>query len=354
MTAAGVANKFKLALIQLAVGSNKTENIKRAALKISEAAQNGAHVISLPECFNSPYGTKYFQDYSESIPDGPSSKLLSETARACKVYLIGGSIPETSEGKLYNTSTVWCPEGNLLVVHRKIHLFDIDVPGKITFKESDALSPGNTFTTFDTPWCKIGVGICYDIRFAELAQVYRDKGCKLLVYPGAFNMTTGPAHWELLGRGRALDNQVYVATPSPARDTSSEYIAWGHSSIISPWGEVVSSTDEKESIVYADIDLDFLESVRGQIPISKQKRSDLYETRDKLEVPSATRLNTRYKLESSKVVDTVDLEDLGKRTVYCRCWQSAKFPLCDGSHGKYNKGCGDNLGPLIINRREEK
>jgi len=348
-----VANRFKLALVQLSVGANKTENIGRAALKISEAAQNGAQVISLPECFNSPYGTKYFGEYSEAVPDGPSCQLLKETAKKYKIYLIGGSIPESADGKLFNTSTVWCPEGNLIAVHRKIHLFDIDVPGKIRFKESDSLSPGSSFTTFDTPWCKVGLGICYDIRFAELAQVYRDKGCKLLVYPGAFNMTTGPAHWELLSRGRALDNQVYVATPSPARDPTADYVAWGHSTVISPWGEVMSTTEEKEDIIYADIDLEELESIRGQIPISKQKRGDLYRIQNNLEEEnSVRRLNKTYKLDSKKVAETFDVDDLGKKTVYCRCWQSKKFPLCDGSHGKHNQKCGDNLGPVIITRND--
>jgi len=349
-----MANKFKLALVQLAVGSNKADNIKRAALKVSEAAQNGAQIVSLPECFNSPYGTKYFGEYAESVPQGPSSQLLSETARNNKIFLIGGSIPEEHEGKLFNTSTVWCPEGNLLAVHRKIHLFDIDVPGKITFKESDSLSPGSSFTTFNTPWCKVGVGICYDIRFAELAQIYRDQGCKLLIYPGAFNMTTGPAHWELLARGRALDNQVYVGLPSPARDTDADYTAWGNSLVVSPWGEVVSSTADTEAIIYADIDLDYLQTIRNQIPIQFQRRPELYKVANQLEDQPSTRLNKTYKLESKKVAETFDVEDLGAKTVLCRCWQSKKFPLCDGSHGKHNKACGDNLGPAIITRKVPK
>lgn len=110
-----------------------------------------------------------------------------------QVYLVGGSIPERdSSDKLYNTSTVWSPAGDMIAMHRKIHLFDIHVPGKITFRESDALTAGADFTTFETPFAKVGLGICYDIRFADLAQIYtRDMGCQLLLYPGAFNMTTG-------------------------------------------------------------------------------------------------------------------------------------------------------------------
>jgi len=343
-----MSSKFRLALIQLAVGSNKGENVARAVGKIAEAATAGAHVISLPECFNSPYGTQYFASYAESVPDGPSCQALKEAAIKNKVYLIGGSIPEEQEGKFFNTSTVWCPEGNLVAKHRKIHLFDIDIPGKMTFKESDALSPGNSPTTFSTPWCDIGVGICYDIRFAELAQLYAQRGCKLLVYPGAFNMTTGPAHWELLARARAVDNQVYVAVPSPARDESATYIAWGHSSIVNPWAEVISKASFGEDTIYADIDLDHLTTVRNQVPIGFQKRNDIYAVTDKVE---ALRINTiDYKPTSKKVVDTINVEDLGNRTVLCRCWKSKKFPNCDGSHGEHNKSCGDNVGPVIINK----
>lgn len=347
------SSKFRLALIQLAVGTNKTDNLARAVSKVKEAVVGGADIVSLPECFNSPYGTQFFKEYSEPIPSGPSCQALQQAAKDNKVYIIGGSIPESSEDKIYNTCTVWCPEGNLVATHRKIHLFDIDVPGKITFKESDALSPGNSFTSFPTPWCNVGLGICYDIRFAELAQVYRDQGCKLLVYPGAFNMTTGPAHWELLGRARAVDNQVYVATPSPARDNTASYTAWGHSSIVSPWGDVVSkAAGEEEEIVYADIDLEFLEGVRNQIPIGFQKRKDLYSVVDK-ETDNPERVNTSYKLESKKVAETFDVEELGNKTVFCRCWKSKKFPLCDGAHGKHNKACGDNLGPVIITKLKE-
>uniref|UniRef100_A0AAA9RVT8 Omega-amidase NIT2 n=1 Tax=Bos taurus TaxID=9913 RepID=A0AAA9RVT8_BOVIN len=241
---------FRLALIQLQVSSIKSENLTRACGLIREASKQGAQIVSLPECFNSPYGTKYFPDYAEKIP-GDSTQKLSEVAKECSMYVIGGSIPEKDAGKLYNTCAVFGPDGTLLVKHRKLHLFDIDVPGKITFQESETLSPGDSFSSFDTR-------------------------CQLLVYPGAFNLTTGPAHWELLQRGRAVDNQVYVATASPARDEKASYVAWGHSTVVNPWGEVLAKAGTEETIVYADIDLKKLAEIRQQIPIFSQKRSDLY------------------------------------------------------------------------------
>ncbi|XP_059078299.1 omega-amidase NIT2-like [Tigriopus californicus] len=273
-----MSGSFRLALIQLAVGANKSQNLTAAAKHVKEAASQGAQLVSLPECFNSPYGTNFFPEYAESVPNGESCLALKTMAADNKVFLIGGSIPESEGDRLYNTSTIWGPDGELIGKYRKMHLFDINVPGKITFKESDVLSPGNDFLAFDTPFGKIGMGICYDIRFSDLAKIYSNMGCHLLVYPGAFNMTTGPAHWELLARGRAVDNQLYVATPSPARDEKADYIAWGHSQVINPWGEVVAKAEECQEIIFADIDLDYMQQVRKQIPITVQARTDLYET----------------------------------------------------------------------------
>ncbi|KAJ3383135.1 hypothetical protein HDU80_001325, partial [Chytriomyces hyalinus] len=157
-----------------------------------------------------------------------------------------------------------------------VHLFDIDIPGKQTFKESSVLSAGSEITTFDSPIGKIGVGICYDIRFPEMAMIAARKGCIAMIYPGAFNMTTGPLHWELLQRARAIDNQMYVAACSPARDETAGYVAWGHSSVVDPMGQVVAKLGEKEDIVYADLDVAFVETSRANIPVSVQRRFDVY------------------------------------------------------------------------------
>jgi len=266
---------FRIALVQLAVSSNKAQNLLRARDKIKEAVSNGAKIVALPECFNSPYGTQYFAEYAEEIP-GESTNMLSSIAKETQCYVIGGSIPERDSGKLYNTSTSFGPDGTMLAKHRKVHLFDIDVPGKIRFQESEVLSPGQQLTMMNTSLCKIGIGICYDMRFPEMAQVYTQQGCKLLFYPGAFNMTTGPAHWEPLIRARALDNQLYVVAVSPARDEKATYVAWGHSTVVNPWGEVIAKADHTEQILYSEIDLSYLEQIRSQIPVQTQKRSDLY------------------------------------------------------------------------------
>ncbi|KAJ3189353.1 hypothetical protein HDU85_002982 [Gaertneriomyces sp. JEL0708] len=271
------SRSFKLALVQLAVTASKEANLSNARQKVTEAAKKGANVVVLPECFNSPYGTEHFPKYAEPLDNGPSTSALSKMAKEAGVYLVGGSIPELSgDSKYFNTCTVWSPTGNRLAVHRKVHLFDIDVPGKIRFQESEVLHPGSTMTHFQTEWGKIGVGICYDIRFPELAMIAARKGCIAMLYPGAFNMTTGPLHWELLQRARAVDNQIYVAACSPARDTGAGYTAWGHSTVVDPQGFVLATTEEKEDIVYADIQMDRIAETRQHIPVTTQRRFDVY------------------------------------------------------------------------------
>lgn len=266
---------FKVALIQMSVTAVKSDNLQKAEKLIKEAANNGAQLVILPECFNSPYNTVCFPEYAETIP-GKSSDMLSNVAKECKIFLIGGSIPEEHNGQIYNTCPVLNPKGELIAKHRKIHLVDICVPGKIRFREAETLSPGNDLTTFNTPFCKIGVGVCYDLRFPELASLYGKMGCKLLVYPGAFNMVTGPSHLEPLLRARAIDNEVYTILVSSARDESAHYVAWGHSSVVSPWGDILSTSDHTETIVYCDINPDYVDQVRAQLPILSQKRRDLY------------------------------------------------------------------------------
>ncbi|KAK3308034.1 putative nitrilase [Chaetomium strumarium] len=283
----------KLACVQLASGPDKTANLLHAADKVREAASAGAKIVVLPECFNSPYGCDHFPRYAETLLPSPPSRdqspsfhALSAMARDNGVYLIGGSIPElattTGEGEsekktYYNTSLTFSPTGALLATHRKVHLFDIDIPGKITFRESDVLSPGNKLTVVDLPeYGRVGIAICYDVRFPELAMIAARRGCFVLIYPGAFNMTTGPLHWQLLARARAVDNQVYVALCSPARDLTAGYHAWGHSVVVDPMAQVLVEAEEKEAVVVADLDGNKIEEARKGIPLRDQRRFDVY------------------------------------------------------------------------------
>ena len=273
-----MATKLKIALIQCLVSTSKQQNIRRACDLIRQAASNGARLVVLPEIWNSPYGVKYFPEYAENIPNGETVQALSDCAKQSKIYLVGGSIPEREGDKLYNTSTIFDPNGSLLGKFRKIHLFDIDIPGKITFKESDALAPGQNLFAFDIDeQYRVGLAICYDLRFPQLASLYCQQQCHILLYPGAFNMTTGPAHWELLLRARALDNQMYVAGVSPAHDEQADYKAWGHTMFIDPWGSILQKGELNEEILYGEVDLEHLKAIRKQLPYLSQQRHDVYQ-----------------------------------------------------------------------------
>ncbi|KAL3895086.1 MAG: hypothetical protein SGCHY_004907 [Lobulomycetales sp.] len=206
-------------------------------------------------------------------------------ARDAKVWLVGGSFPEATStdhsSKLYNTCLVHSPDGDLVATHRKVHLFDIDIPGKITFKESSILSPGSSITQFNTPWGDISVGICYDLRFPELAMIASRNAAKIMIYPGAFNLTTGPLHWSLLLRSRALDNQFFTIGCAPARSSGDDggYKSWGNSLVCDPMGKVlaqVESEEQGEETLVVDLDLDSIVEARKGIPVTEQRRFDVY------------------------------------------------------------------------------
>jgi len=211
--------------------------------------------------------------------ESPSYNHLSALSKEHSIHLIAGSIPEfePSTKKLYNTSLIFSPTGTLLGKHRKVHLFDIDIPGKITFLESQVLTAGDTPTLVDTPYGKVGVGICYDVRFPELAMVAARKGAFAMVYPGTFNMTTGPLHWELLARARAVDNQVWVGMCSSARDLDGTgYVAWGESMVVDPNGMVMGKAGPEEETIMVELMPERIAEVRRGIPVGTQRRFDVY------------------------------------------------------------------------------
>ncbi|GLC43809.1 Omega-amidase, chloroplastic [Pleodorina starrii] len=275
--------KVKVAVCQLHVTADKEENLQTARRAIENAAAQGAKLVVLPEMWNCPYSNDSFPTYAEDIEGGASGSvaMLSAAAAAAGVTLVAGSIPERCGERLYNTCCVFNSRGELLAKHRKVHLFDIDIPGKITFKESLTLSPGPGPTVVDTEAGRLGIGICYDIRFPELAQLYAARGCQVLIYPGAFNMTTGPVHWELLAKARAVDNQIFVITCSPARNPASSYQAWGHSTVVGPFAEILATTGHEPDTIVADMDYAQLAERRANMPLRQQKRHDLYELLDK-------------------------------------------------------------------------
>lgn len=285
---AGSNAKFKLGFCQTHVSKDKSTSLSNARAAIGKAASMGAELVVIGEMFSCPYATKFFREYGErlsepfSVEACPSAKLLSDMAQEHKLWIVGGSIPELEGDAVYNTCLVFNADGAVVGKHRKAHLFDIDVPATDTrpamkFKESDVLSAGEQLTLVNLPWCRMGVGICYDIRFPEYALALRSRGAKLLVYPGAFNMTTGPAHWSVLVRGRAVDTQAYVAMVSPARsEDPADYQAYGHSMVANPWAEVLVEAEHEPGVWVAEVDPDEVDRIRQQVPTSFQKKSSLY------------------------------------------------------------------------------
>ena len=268
-------NTLRIASVQLAKQPTKEETYAHIRALVGAIPDGAADLVMLPEMWNGPYDARLFPTFAE--PDGgPSWQFLSALAKEKRVYLCGGSIAEREGERVYNTSYVFDPEGRQIAKHRKMHLFDIDVTGGQRFFESDTLTAGNSVTVFDTPFCRIGLCICYDFRFPELARLTVDAGAKVLLVPAAFNMTTGPAHWELLFRSRAVDNQVYTVGVAPARDPDASYRSWGHSIVCSPWGDVLMQADETETVRITALDLDRLEQVRKELPVLKQRRTDVY------------------------------------------------------------------------------
>ncbi|RZC68121.1 hypothetical protein C5167_031372 [Papaver somniferum] len=301
--------KFKIALCQISVSLDKNTNIDRARKMIKDAAKMGAKLIVLPEMWNCPYANENFPIYAEDFDNrefSPSFMMLSEVACNQGVTVVGGSIPERCGDRLYNTCCVFGTNGNLIAKHSKIHLFDLT--GDVCFKESDTIAAGDQPTIVDTDVGRIRIGICHDVRFPELAMLCRERGADLICYPGAFNMSTGNLFWELVQRARqeffailslgdllvisyaftdlidylnyshrAADNQLFVATCSPARDSSGSYMIWGHSTLVGPFGEVIATSGPEETTVIAEIDYSMCQLQRENLPLEKQKRGDIYQ-----------------------------------------------------------------------------
>lgn len=275
--------------------ADKMENVRTVKAYLEKIKDENPDFVILPEMFCCPYQTENFPIYAEK-EGGPVWQQLSGYAKQYGIYLIGGSMPEKdAEGNVYNTSYIFDREGKQIGKHRKVHLFDIDIKGGQTFKESDTLTAGDSDTVFDTEFGKIGVMLCFDIRFPELSRMMVNDGVKVIFVPAAFNMTTGPAHWELSFRTRALDNQIYMVGCAPARDVSAGYISWGHSIVTDPWGRVTGMLDENEGILLAELDMDYEEQVREELPLLKSRRKDIYQLSQNL-------FNSGNSTESSPVL----------------------------------------------------
>lgn len=273
--------KVKIAQIQAHVYEEKEKNMEELERNLERIKDENIDLVTLGEMFNCPYQTPCFPVYGE-MERGETWQKLSALAKKYQIYLSAGSVPEKDkEGHVYNTAYVFDRQGNQIAKHRKVHLFDIAVKDGQCYQESATLTAGDQITVFDTEFGKMGICICFDCRFPEIVRLMTLRGARTILVPAAFNMTTGPAHWELMFRGRAVDNQCYMIGTSDARDEQAGYVSWGHSLVVSPWGDVVTQMDEKPGIQITEIDLDRVDAIREQLPLLSARRTDLYELKGK-------------------------------------------------------------------------
>ncbi len=261
---------------QMRTHETAEEALQAAERGCAEARRMGADLVTLPEMFCCPYETKLFPPRAE--PEGGETfRRCAKLAREYGVWLSAGTMPERgADGRVYNTAYVFDRGGALAAKHRKMHLFDIDVALGQAFRESDTLSAGNSVTVFDTEFGKMGLCVCYDFRFPELARLMALRGARVLLVPAAFNLTTGPKHWELMFRAQAMFNQVFALGTAPARDVSASYQSWGHSIAVDPWGAVLAQMDAEEGGQLVELDLRETAAVREQIPLLRHRREDVY------------------------------------------------------------------------------
>ena len=269
-------NEITLGLCQINVIDDKKTNLKTAEKFLNQAHEKNVELAILPEMFNCPYENDKFIEYAEEEEDSLTLNIIKNIAQDYNIHIIAGSIPEKVDNNIFNTCFFFNNKGKIIGKYSKMHLFDVDVENGIKFKESDTLTAGDKFTLVETKWGKIGLGICYDLRFPEFSRLLTLQGADILIYPGAFNLTTGPSHWETLFKSRALDNQVYSIGVAPALNKNSSYHSYGHSLICSPWGNIINKADYDEKLIVETIDLDLISKVRCEIPVLKNRRTDMY------------------------------------------------------------------------------
>lgn len=267
----------RVCLIQMHIVHDKTKNVDHAFECVRKCVkEQNPRLVILPEIFNCPYDINLFVDSAETIPDGYTCQRMSALAKECGIYLVAGSIVEKDQNKYYNTATVWSPMGEMIGKHRKLHLYDIFVK-ESPFKETDVFTPGDKFTVVEMDNRKVGIAICNDYRFDELARVYRNMGCDMVIYPTEVHVAQSQ-YWDCLLKARAADNQMFVCAVSSARDMKATYTAYGHTMCIDPWAKVLCEASEKEECLVCDLDFTSLERCRKEVPLFKQRRTDMYDT----------------------------------------------------------------------------
>jgi deaminated glutathione amidase len=273
-----MASTLRVACVQLNAIESKADNIQRAERLVARAASTGADLVVLPEKWNGFGPPAFMRDNAEGLEDGETVEAMKGWARAHGITLVGGSIVERREGheKLSNTCVVFDPEGEIAAVYRKIHMFDVEVGGHV-YRESETEEPGDAPATCEVEGWKVGLTVCYDLRFPELYRILAIEGCEVMTVPAAFTLFTGKDHWELLLRARAVENQCYIVAPNQWGAFSEGKAAFGRSMIVDPWGVVLAQAPDEDGVIAADLDRARLEDVRRRLPSLANRQPAAYQ-----------------------------------------------------------------------------
>jgi predicted amidohydrolase len=272
-----MADRLRVACVQLNSSGVKGDNLEKAERLVARAAATGADIILLPEKWNALGSADTLRANAESLDGGETVEAMSGWARQHGVTLVGGSITERREGreKLSNTCLVFDPSGAVVGVYRKIHMFDVEVGGHV-YRESEAEEPGEETLVCEAEGWRVGLTVCYDLRFPELYRILALEGAELLTVPAAFTLYTGKDHWELLLRARAVENQCFVAAANEWGEHEGGKASYGRSMIVDPWGVVLAQAADEDGVIAAELDRAHMERVRRSLPSLANRQPAAY------------------------------------------------------------------------------
>jgi predicted amidohydrolase len=272
-----MADLLRVACVQMNAGADKAANLQKAETLVAKAAATGADVIVLPEKWNAIGGPDVFRANAEPVENGETFAALSAWAARHGVTIVGGSVTEHRHGheKLSNTCAVYDPHGELVALYRKIHMFDVEVGGQV-YRESEAEEPGEAPVVCDAEGWRLGLTVCYDLRFPELYRIEALEGAELITVPAAFTLFTGKDHWELLLRARAVENQLYVAASNQWGETAPGKSSFGRSLIADPWGVVLAAAPDEDCVISAELDKAHLLRIRQSLPSLANRQPHAY------------------------------------------------------------------------------
>jgi len=267
------AERLTVGLVQINSRHDKLANLEKIERFVREAAGRGAEVVALPEYATYQGPKEALYEVAENIP-GPTTEFYARLAKELGIYLLAGSLLERIESsqQFYNTSTLYDPSGTLIGAYRKIHLFDADVDVSSVYNESEYIRPGTEIVVSPVAGRIAGMSICYDLRFPELYRALTDRGAEIFFVPASFTMFTGKDHWELLLRARAVENQCFVVAPAQIGRYEPNGWAYGRSSIVDPWGNVVAKASDTEGVTLGTLDFRILDWVRQHLPALNHRR----------------------------------------------------------------------------------